>query len=86
ADGTCMLVEPKAADELAENLTNPFSRMVYSASTMICTPVSMSQEVGLALGAAAGPGRLMDVAREAGFSRVRRVAEDSPSLVIELRP
>ncbi|MFO1015948.1 MAG: class I SAM-dependent methyltransferase [Caulobacteraceae bacterium] len=86
ADGTCMLVEPKAADELAENLTNPFSRMVYSASAMICTPVSMSQEVGLALGAAAGPGRLMDVAREAGFSRVRRVAEDSPSLVIELRP
>lgn len=86
AEGTCMLVEPKAADGLAENLANPFSRMVYSASAMICTPVSMSQEVGLALGAAAGPARLMDVARQAGFSRVRRVAEDSPSLVFELKP
>ena len=85
-DGTCMLVEPKAADGLAENLANPFSRMVYAASTMICTPVSMSQEVGLALGAAAGPARLMDVARQAGFTRVRRVADDSPSLVIELKP
>jgi 2-polyprenyl-3-methyl-5-hydroxy-6-metoxy-1,4-benzoquinol methylase len=85
ADGTCMLVEPKTADGLAENLANPFSRMVYSASAMICTPVSMSQEVGLALGAAAGPARLMEVAREAGFTRVRRAAEDSPSLVIELK-
>jgi len=85
AGGTCMLVEPNAADSLAENLKNPFSRMVYSASTMICTPVSMSQEVGLALGAAAGPGRLTEVARQAGFTRVRRVAEESPSLVLELK-
>ncbi len=84
-DGTCMLVEPNAADGLAENLKNPFSRMVYSASTMICTPVSMSQEGQAALGAAAGPRRLMEVARQAGFTRVRRVAEDSPSLVLELK-
>lgn len=85
ADGTCMLVEPNAADSLSENLKNPFSRIMYSASTMICTPVSMSQEVGLALGAAAGPGRLTEVARQAGFTRVRRVADESPSLVLELK-
>jgi 2-polyprenyl-3-methyl-5-hydroxy-6-metoxy-1,4-benzoquinol methylase len=85
AGGTCMLVEPNAADTLAENLKNPFSRMVYSASTMICTPVSMSQEGAVALGAAAGPRRLADVALQAGFTKVRRVAEESPSLVLELR-
>jgi 2-polyprenyl-3-methyl-5-hydroxy-6-metoxy-1,4-benzoquinol methylase len=84
-DGSCMLVEPNAADDLTENLKNPFSRMIYSASTMICTPVSMSQEVGLALGAAAGPARLTEVANMAGFTRVRRIAEQSPSLVLELK-
>jgi 2-polyprenyl-3-methyl-5-hydroxy-6-metoxy-1,4-benzoquinol methylase len=85
AGGTCMLVEPNAADGLAENLENPFSRMIYSASTMICTPVSMSQEGGAALGAAAGPKRLTEVALQAGFTQVRRVAVESPSLVLELR-
>lgn len=85
AEGTCMLVEPNAADGLAENLKNPFSRMIYSASTMVCTPVSMSQEGSAALGAAAGPRRLTEVALQAGFTQVRRVAEDSPSLVLELR-
>ena len=85
AGGTCMLVEPNAADGLAENLKNPFSRMMYAASTMICTPVSMSQEGAMALGAAAGPKRLTDVALQAGFTRVRRVAEESPSLVLELQ-
>jgi len=86
ADGICMLVEPNAADSLAENMKNPLSRMMYSASTMICTPVSMSQEVGLALGAAAGQRRLTEVAAQAGFTRIRRVAEETPSLVLELRP
>src|SRR5262249_5348388 len=50
-DGTFMLVEPNAGDLLEDNLANPFGRLFYSASTMICTPVSQSQEVGLALGA-----------------------------------
>ncbi|HVN02689.1 MAG TPA: class I SAM-dependent methyltransferase [Caulobacteraceae bacterium] len=85
-DGTFMLVEPNAADHLRDNLANPLSRLLYSASTMICTPVSQSQEVGLALGAAAGPQRLTNVAHEAGFTRVRRVADTTLNLVLELRP
>jgi SAM-dependent methyltransferase len=85
-DGTFMLVEPNAADRLEDNLENPFSRMFYSASTMVCTPVSQSQEVGLALGAAAGPARLTKVATDAGFTQVRRVAETAVNMVLELRP
>src|SRR5690606_21071115 len=49
-DGAWLLVEPFANDELADNL-NPVGRLFYSASTMICTPASLSQEVGLGLGA-----------------------------------
>lgn len=84
-DGTFMLVEPMAGDSLAENL-NPVGRMYYSASTMICTPGSKAQEVGLALGAQAGEARLGEVLREAGFSTVRRAAETPFNLVIEARP
>jgi SAM-dependent methyltransferase len=83
-DGIFMLVEPFAGDSLAENL-NPVGRMYYSASTMICTPGSLAQEVGLALGAQAGEKRLADVLREAGFSRVKRAAETPFNLVIEAR-
>jgi 2-polyprenyl-3-methyl-5-hydroxy-6-metoxy-1,4-benzoquinol methylase len=84
-DGVFMLVEPNAGDSLAENL-NPFGRMFYSASTMVCTPASMSQEVGAALGAQAGQARLTAVANEAGFTRVRRAAETMTNMVLELRP
>jgi hypothetical protein len=84
-EGTFMLVEPNAADDLAGNL-NPFGRMFYSASTMVCTPASMSQDVGLALGAQAGEARLTQVGREAGFTRVRRAAETMTNMVLELRP
>ena len=66
-DGTVMLVEPFAADTLAENL-NPVGRIYYAASTLICTPSSLDQEVGLGLGAQAGEERLREVAEEAGFS------------------
>ena len=86
ADGTFMLVEPNASDRLRDNLDHPFGRMFYSASTMVCTPASMSQEVGLALGAQAGEARLTQVAREAGFTRVRRAAETMTNMVLELRP
>ncbi len=85
-DGTFMLVEPNASDRLRDNLDHPFGRMFYSASAMVCTPASMSQEVGLALGAQAGEARLKQVAREAGFTRVRRVAETITNMVLELRP
>ena len=65
-DGMVMLVEPFANDDLADNLT-PVGRLYYSGSTCVCTPASMSQEVGLALGAQAGLARLRDVAVQAGF-------------------
>lgn len=85
ADGTFMLVEPNAHDELTDNL-HPLGRIFYSASTMICTPASMSQEVGLALGAQAGEARLKKVAQEAGFTRFRRATETPFNMVLELRP
>ena len=85
ADGTWLLVEPFAGDRLEQNL-NPVGRVFYSASTMICTPASRSQEVGLALGAQAGPQRLEAVCREAGFTRFRRATETPFNLVLEARP
>jgi 2-polyprenyl-3-methyl-5-hydroxy-6-metoxy-1,4-benzoquinol methylase len=84
-DGTVMLVEPFAADSLAANL-NPVGRVYYAASTLVCTPASLAQEVGLALGAQAGEERLRDVARQAGFSRFRRATETPFNLVLEARP
>ena len=80
-----LLVEPFAHDQLAENL-NPVGRMYYCFSTMVCTPASMSQEVGLALGAQAGEKRLREVITEAGFNRFRRAAETPFNLVLEARP
>ncbi|MDB5367535.1 MAG: SAM-dependent methyltransferase [Rhodospirillales bacterium] len=84
ADGTWMLVEPFAHDTLAENL-NPFGQLFYAASTMICTPASRAQEVGLALGAQAGEKRLTDVLHEAGFIGVRRAVATPINLVMEAR-
>ncbi|MQA72829.1 MAG: methyltransferase domain-containing protein [Solirubrobacterales bacterium] len=84
-DGTVMLVEPFSADSLAENL-NPVGRVYYAASTLICTPSSLDQEVGLGLGAQAGEKRLGEIAAEAGFSRFRRATETPFNLVLEARP
>jgi SAM-dependent methyltransferase len=84
-DGTWLLVEPFAHDELEKNL-NPVGRIFYGASTMICTPASRSQEVGLALGAQAGPKRLEAVCREAGFTRFRKATETPFNLNFEARP
>src|SRR5262249_40289382 len=83
-DGTCMLVEPFANDRLEDNL-NPVGRVYYAASTMICTPASLDQEVGLALGAQAGEARLRDVARQGGLNRFRRAAETPFNLIPEAR-
>jgi SAM-dependent methyltransferase len=83
-DGVWMIVEPFAHDRLEDNL-NPVGRIFYAASTMICTPASLSQEVGLALGAQAGEKRLRDVVREAGFTRFRRAAETPFNIVYEAR-
>jgi SAM-dependent methyltransferase len=84
-DGTAMIVEPFANDDVAENL-NPLGRLFYSASTLICTPASLSEEVGTALGAQAGEARTADIARMAGFSRFRRATETPFNLVYEARP
>ena len=84
-DGTWMIVEPFAHDHLEENL-NPVGRIFYSASTMICTPASLAQDVGLGLGAQAGEARLRDVAEQAGFSRFRRATETPFNMVFEARP
>ena len=84
-DGNFMLVEPYANDDLKDNL-NPVGRMYYSASTVICTPNSLSQEVGLGLGAQAGEARLRDVVMAAGFSRFRRATETPFNLILEARP
>jgi SAM-dependent methyltransferase len=84
-DGTWMIVEPFAHDDLEKNL-NPVGRMFYSASTLICTPASKSQEVGLALGAQAGEARINEVVTKGGFTRFRRAAETPFNLVFEARP
>ena len=84
-DGTLMLVEPFAHDRLEDNL-NPIGRVFYSVSTLVCTPASLSQEVGTALGAQAGEARLTDILHRAGFTRVRRATETPFNLVIEARP
>jgi SAM-dependent methyltransferase len=84
-DGTWMVIEPYANDRLQDNL-NPVGRIFYAASTMICTPASLSQEVGLGLGAQAGETRLRTVITEGGFSRFRRATETPFNLVLEARP
>jgi len=84
-DGTFMVVEPYAGDRVEDNLT-PVGRVFYGASATICTPASLSQEVGLALGAQAGETVLSDVLKEAGFTRVRRATETPFNMVLEARP
>jgi hypothetical protein len=83
--GTWMIVEPLAGDRMADNL-NPISRIFYSASPQICMPASLSQEVGLALGAQAGETRLQEAIMSGGFSRVRRSTATSFNLVLEAQP
>jgi 2-polyprenyl-3-methyl-5-hydroxy-6-metoxy-1,4-benzoquinol methylase len=83
-DGSVLLVEPAASDDLENNI-NPVSRLYYAASTAVCAPCSVSQEVGLALGAQAGERRLSDVMREAGFGSTRRAAETPFNIILECR-
>jgi SAM-dependent methyltransferase len=84
-DGTWMIVEPFANDQLKDNL-NPVGRVYYSFSTLLCTPCSRSQEVGLCLGAQAGEARIGEVVSNAGFSRFRRATETPFNIVYEARP
>ncbi len=84
-DGTWMIVEPFAHDQLSANL-NPVGRIYYAASTFICTPASLSQEVGLGLGAQAGEAKLRKVVTSGGFTRFRRATETPFNMVLEARP
>jgi SAM-dependent methyltransferase len=84
-DGTWMVVEPMAGDRVEDNL-NPIGRAYYGFSTLLCTPASLSQDVGLALGTQAGPARIRDVTTAAGFNRFRTAAETPFNLVFEVRP
>jgi SAM-dependent methyltransferase len=86
-DGTILLVEPFALDGRAANISgNPLAAMFYTASSTVCTPNSLSQEVGLGLGAQAGEAKLRAVFEEAGFSRFRRATETPMNLVFEAKP
>ena len=85
SNGTWMIVEPFAGDRLEDNF-NPVSRSYYSASTLICTPASLSQEVGAALGAQAGEARLREVVLGGGFTRFRRATQTPFNLILEAKP
>jgi len=84
-DGTWMVVEPMAGDHVEDNL-NPVGRAYYGFSTLLCTPSSLSQDVGLALGTQAGPARIRDVTTAGGFTRFQSVAETPFNRVLEIRP
>jgi hypothetical protein len=83
SDGKVMLVEPYAGDTVEENL-NPVGRLFYAASAMACTPNSLSQEVGLGLGAQAGEERLRRLAQQAGFRNLRLATRTPVNLVLEV--
>ncbi|HMN28240.1 MAG TPA: hypothetical protein PKE45_08805 [Caldilineaceae bacterium] len=84
-DGVWMIVEPNAQDTLAGNF-NPVGRVYYAASTLVCVPASLSQEVGLALGAQAGERQLRQVVEQGGFTRFRRATETPFNMILEARP
>jgi hypothetical protein len=84
-DGAWMVVEPMADDRLENNL-NPIGRLYYGASTLVCVPTSLSQEVGAALGAQAGEAKLREVISAGGFSQIRRATETPFNMILEARP
>jgi hypothetical protein len=83
-DGTFMMVEPFANDKTEDNL-NPVGRIFYGASTLLCTPAALSQDVGLALGAQAGEARLRGIFEEAGYANFKRATETPFNIVYEAR-
>lgn len=84
-DGTWMIVEPFAGNRIEENL-NPIGRIYYSASTLLCTPASLAQESGMAMGAQAGEAQTREVVMAGGFTRFRRAAETPFNIVYEAKP
>ena len=86
--GTVLVVEPLAADRFEDDFANPYARVGYAISTMVCTPSSLAQPGAAALGAMAGETRIRQVLADAGFTRVRRVAQEAApfNIVLEARP
>jgi hypothetical protein len=80
-----MVVEPQAGDRVEDNL-NPVGRVYYGFSTLVCTPSSLSQPLGMALGTQAGPNRIRTVTAAAGFTRFRQAAQTPFNMVLEVRP
>jgi ubiquinone/menaquinone biosynthesis C-methylase UbiE len=85
ADGTWLIVEPFAGDEVSDNL-NPVGRVYYNFSTFLCVPNALSQPGGYSLGAQAGEQAIGDLVTRAGFTRFRRASETPFNLVYEARP
>jgi SAM-dependent methyltransferase len=85
SDGAWMIVEPAAGDRVEDNL-NPVGRAYYGFSTLLCTPSSLAQDVGLALGAQAGEARIRAIVTAAGFTTFRRIAGTPFNTVFEARP
>ncbi|WP_406504473.1 methyltransferase domain-containing protein [Streptomyces sp. NBC_00212] len=87
-EGTVLVVEPLAADRFEDDFANPYARVGYAISTLVCTPSSLARPGAAALGAMAGEARLREVLTAAGFTRIRRIAEDSApvNIVLEARP
>lgn len=84
-DGSWMIVEPFANEKLEDNY-NPVGRIFFSASTMICTPASKAQEVGLAIGAQASDSKLRDIVMSGGFKSFKRATETPFNRVFEAKP
>jgi len=84
-DGTWMIVEPIAGDSPEDNMS-PVSRLYYNASTMICVPTSLAQEVGEGLGAQAGERKISEVVKSGGFSKIRRATEGPFNMILEALP
>lgn len=85
-EGEWMIVEPKAGDDVSENL-NPIGRLFYGTSTMVCVPSALSgSSKGSALGAQAGENKIREVVEQGGFRHVQRVAQTPFNMVLEARP
>jgi ubiquinone/menaquinone biosynthesis C-methylase UbiE len=84
-DGTWLIVEPYASDQVGGNM-NPVGRVYYNASALLCVPNALSQSGGYALGAQAGEAAIRQVVTDAGFTRFRRAAQTPFNLVYEVRP
>jgi hypothetical protein len=82
--GTVMLVEPFANDRLEDNVS-PVARLYYASATTICCAHAISEGGHMVLGAQAGEGRLADVFRKAGFTRLRRALATPFNLFLEAR-